>query len=84
VIDQFDESATATMNEWTRLKARNGQAKLICIDIQPYGSTQAKDRKDILNVGGFTDAVFDTMARFANGTARDWTQVVNEVEIGMN
>jgi 60 kDa SS-A/Ro ribonucleoprotein len=32
----------------------------------------------------FTDAVFDTMARFANGEARDWVEVVNEVEIEMN
>lgn len=84
-LDPSRRGATATMNEWTRLKARNPGAKLICIDIQPYGSTQAPDskgsRKDIMNVGGFTDAVFDTMARFANGTARDWVEVVNEVEV---
>ena len=74
--------ATETMKEWNRLKARNPGAKLICIDIQPYGSTQAKDdRKDIMNVGGFTDAVFDAMARFANNEARDWVEIVNEVEL---
>ncbi|MXP29111.1 RNA-binding protein [Porphyrobacter algicida] len=73
--------ASATMKEWNKLKARNPGAKLICIDIQPYGSTQAKDRKDIMNVGGFTDAVFDAMARFANGDAKDWVEIVNEVEI---
>lgn len=72
---------SATMKEWNKLKARNPGAKLICIDIQPYGSTQANDRKDIMNVGGFTDAVFDAMARFANGQARDWVEIVNEVEI---
>ena len=69
------------MKEWNRLKARNPGAKLICIDIQPYGSTQAKTRKDIMNVGGFTDAVFDAMARFANGEAKDWVEIVNEVEV---
>jgi 60 kDa SS-A/Ro ribonucleoprotein len=73
--------ASATMKEWNKLKARNPGAKLICIDIQPYGSTQAKDRKDIMNVGGFTDAVFDAMARFANGDAKDWVEIVNEVEV---
>jgi 60 kDa SS-A/Ro ribonucleoprotein len=73
--------ASATMKEWTKLKARNPGAKLICIDIQPYGSTQAKDRKDIMNVGGFTDAVFEAMVRFANGDARDWVEIVNEVEV---
>ena len=73
------------MNEWTRLKGRNPAAKLICIDIQPYGTTQAPDskggRKDIMNVGGFTDAVFDAMARFASGETRDWVEIVNETEV---
>jgi 60 kDa SS-A/Ro ribonucleoprotein len=73
--------ATATMDEWNKLKARNPGAKLICIDIQPYGSTQAKDRKDIMNVGGFTDAVFDAMARFASGQSRDWVEIVQNTEV---
>lgn len=73
--------ATATMNEWNKLKARNPGAKLICIDIQPYGSTQAKGRKDIMNVGGFTDAVFDAMARFASGQSRDWVEIVQNMEV---
>lgn len=73
--------ATATMEEWNRLKARNPGAKLICIDIQPYGTTQAVDRADIMNVGGFTDAVFDAMARFARGEARDWVEIVKKTEV---
>lgn len=80
-IDANYYGPTAVMDQWTKLKARNPSAKLICIDIQPYGSTQAKDRKDIMNVGGFTDAVFGAMARFANGEASDWTQIVDEVEL---
>lgn len=80
-IDPTRRGATATMNEWNRLKARNRGAKLICIDIQSYGTTQAKDRKDIMNVGGFTDAVFDAMARFAAGKTRDWVEIVNETEV---
>jgi 60 kDa SS-A/Ro ribonucleoprotein len=80
-VDPSRRGATATMNEWTRLKARNPGAKLICIDIQPYGTTQAKSRKDIMNVGGFTDAVFDAMARFASGETRDWVEIVNQVEV---
>ncbi len=75
------ETATTTMSEWNKLKARNPGAKLICIDIQPYGTTQAKSREDIMNVGGFTDAVFDAMARFAKGETRDWVEIVNQVEV---
>jgi 60 kDa SS-A/Ro ribonucleoprotein len=59
--------ATAMMAEWTKLKARNRAAKLVCIDIQPYGTTQAAEREDVLNIGGFSDAVFDQIADFAAG-----------------
>lgn len=80
-VDAKRHGATATMNEWNKLKARNPGARLICIDIQPYGSTQAKDRADIMNVGGFTDAVFDAMARFASGQSRDWVEIVSKTEV---
>lgn len=80
-VDPSRRGATATMAEWSKLKARNKDAKLICIDIQPYGTTQAKDGKDIMNVGGFTDAVFDAMARFAKGETRDWVSIVNATEV---
>ncbi len=80
-VDPSRAGATATMAEWNRLKARNPGAKLICIDIQPYGSTQARDRADIMNVGGFTDATFDAMARFASGQVRDWVGIVQQTEV---
>lgn len=80
-FDQAQQGATATMAEWNKLKARNPGAKLICIDIQPYGTTQAKSRPDILNVGGFSDAVFDVMARFAAGETRDWVSIINQMEV---
>jgi 60 kDa SS-A/Ro ribonucleoprotein len=58
---------TAMMAEWTKLKARKRAAKLVCIDIQPYGTSQAAEREDVLNIGGFSDAVFDQIAAFATG-----------------
>ncbi len=72
---------TATMREWNAIKRRNPRAKLVCVDIQPHGTTQASGRPEILNVGGFSDAVFDTIARFASGDARDWVSIVNETEV---
>ena len=38
-----------------------------CIDIQPYGTVQARERDDILNVGGFSDPVFGVISEFAGG-----------------
>ncbi len=60
-------TGTGMMREWAKLKARNPGAKLVCIDIQPFGTTQALERADVLNVGGFSDAVFDVIAGFAAG-----------------
>ena len=58
---------TAMMQEWETISRRNPKAKLVCIDIAPYRTTQAQTRTDVLNVGGFSDAVFDQIAAFADG-----------------
>ncbi len=74
---------TATMVEWSRFKVRSPDARLVCIDLQPYGTTQAKERKDILNVGGFSDQVFERIAEFADGrlAGEHWVAVIESVEI---
>ncbi|WP_373741873.1 RNA-binding protein [Neisseria sp.] len=58
-------SKTSLMKEWDTLKRRNPQAKLVCIDIQPYTTAQAQNRSDILNIGGFSDSVFTLIGAFA-------------------
>ena len=77
-------SATATMREWSNFRHRNPGAKMVCIDIQPYGTVQAKEREDILNIGGFSDQVFEVIAEFANGglNANHWIGVIDEYQIG--
>jgi 60 kDa SS-A/Ro ribonucleoprotein len=60
--------ATATLREWQTFQKRNPGAKLVCIDLQPYGTTQAPERQDILNVGGFSDRVFEVVRAFTDAT----------------
>ena len=74
---------TATMQEWNKFKARNPNAKMVCIDIAPYASTMAHDRDDILNVGGFSDQVFDVISRFEElGNNKDlWIQAIESIQI---
>ena len=81
---RFGGSATATMYEWANFRSRNPKARMICIDIQPYGTVQAKERPDILNVGGFSDQVFELIAEFANGNlnADHWIGVIEKYELG--
>ncbi len=60
-------SATETMNQWLAFKRRSPKAKMICIDIQPNETTQAKERDDIINVAGFSDQVFKLIAAAGRG-----------------
>lgn len=82
-LDSQRRGATETMKQWERIKQRNRAAKLICIDLQPYGTTQAQERADILNVGGFGDAVFDVVAQFAAGSfgAGHWVEAIESVAL---
>jgi len=75
-------SGTETMKQWNEFRSRNKDAKLVCIDIQPFAHTQANDRTDILNVGGFSDQVFTLVSEFANGTLDDghWVSVIEKVK----
>ncbi len=66
-VDASKAPSTAMMREWEVFRSRNPKARLVCIDIQPYGTTQAFEREEILNVGGFSDAVFDLVAEHAAG-----------------
>ena len=82
-VDAVRHQDTGTMREWAELKARNPRAKLVCIDVQPYGTAQAPDRDDILNVGGFSDTVFDVIAAFAKDelNADHWVGEIEKVRI---
>ncbi len=74
---------TAMMSEWEAIKRRNPKAKLVCIDIAPYGTTQAQTRADVLNVGGFSDAVFEQIAAFAEGRTgpEHWVGEIEKIDV---
>ena len=44
---------------------------------------QAKDRDDILNIGGFSDTVFDLIGLFATNThhPRHWVQTIEAINL---
>lgn len=74
---------TATMRAWSKVKRLNPEAKLVCIDIQPYATTQAAERADILNVGGFSDAVFEMIHAFAENRlgADHWIGEIEKIKL---
>jgi len=66
-VDQGRGRGTALLAEWSEFRQRNPKARLVCLDIQPNQTTQAAERADILNIGGFTDRVFEVIAAFTSG-----------------
>lgn len=73
---------TAVMQEWEKFKSRNPNAKMICIDLTPNVTTQAVDREDILNCGGFSDSVFDVIHAFSKSKgSKHWVEVINKIKL---
>jgi 60 kDa SS-A/Ro ribonucleoprotein len=74
--------ATAMMATWQKLKVHNTDAKLVAIDIQPYRTSQVPDRPDILNVGGFSDRVFDVIGAFLReGSPEHWVRTIEAIDL---
>ncbi len=80
---QWGGGGTAMLREWNALKQRNPRARLVCLDVQPYRTSQVTDGEDILNVGGFSDRVFDVIARFAEHglDSNHWVGEIERVEL---
>jgi 60 kDa SS-A/Ro ribonucleoprotein len=66
-VDQGGARGTQLMVEWAAFRQRNPKARLVCLDIQPSQTTQAAERVDILNIGGFSDQAFEVISSFASG-----------------
>jgi len=82
-VDARRGIGTALMVEWEKFRRRNPNAKLVCVDIHPYVTTQSVERADILNVGGFSDQVFELIAQFASEKlhADHWVGLIEQVAI---
>lgn len=74
-------SGTTTAAEWEIFRKRNPKAKLVCIDIQPYGDTQVPDGLSVLNVGGFSDSVFKVIGDFHESGNTDFVKTVNALKL---
>ena len=81
--DTRQGGATATMREWAQIKARNPNARLVCIDLQPVATAQTVESADVLHVGGFSDAVFELIAVFAaqGGDSARWAERIGSIAL---
>ncbi|OYU47547.1 MAG: RNA-binding protein [Rhizobiales bacterium PAR1] len=81
--NRYTHSGTGMMQNWEKLKAWNPDAKLVCIDISPSTTTQVVERADVLNIGGFSDAVFEMIAAFVKGelSPEHWVGEIEKIAL---
>ena len=70
----------ATQHQPTALAAVSSP-KLINIDLQPYQTVQACERADILNIGGFSDSVFNVISAFLADNNQRFVAEVEAIEL---
>ena len=64
-----------------KLAGKDANPKLFCIDLQPYQTVQACERADILNIGGFGDAVFNVISAFLADNNQRFVAEVEAIEL---
>lgn len=77
------QGATGMMAGFTELKKRSPNAKMVLLDITPNGTTQGHERADIMNIGGFSDTVFEVVSAFSKGgtDAKTLVDTIKAIEL---
>ncbi len=89
VFGYGQNGSTGVMTEWQEFVKNQVRLhgsdeigpRLVCIDLQPYTTSQAPERSDILNIGGFSDAVFDVVAAFLKNDADRFVTEIEAIDI---
>ena len=80
--------STGVMTAWEafvanqrKLAGKEANPKLVCIDLQSYQTVQACDRADIMNIGGFSDSVFNVISAFLADNNQRFVAEVEAIEL---
>jgi len=80
--------STAVMTAWEafvtnqrKLAGKEASPKLVNIDLQPYQTVQACERADIMNIAGFSDAVFNVISAFHADNNQRFVAEVEAIEL---
>jgi 60 kDa SS-A/Ro ribonucleoprotein len=64
-----------------KLAGKEVNPKLVNIDLQPYQTVQACERADIMNIGGFSDSVFNVISAFLADNNQRFVAEVEAIEL---
>ena len=80
--------STGVMTAWEafvtnhrNLVSKDANPKLVCIDLQPHQTVQACERADIMNISGFSDAVFNVISGFLADNNQRFVAEVEAIEL---
>jgi len=81
--------STGVMTQWQAFTANQKRLhgsdwagpRLVCINLQAYATVQAPERTDILNIGGFSDAVFTVVSSFLGDEPERFVGEVEAIEL---
>lgn len=79
----YGGEGTVSAEAWAEYKSRNPKAKLVCINLQAADHCQVANNTDVLNIGGFSDTVWDVIKSFVEGrpSADHWVSVIEAVNL---
>lgn len=87
-IGSGHEGSTGVLTAWNEFVRRQaalgnrfGTPRLVCLDLAPNTTTQAPERDEILNLGGFSDAVFGVISGFFRGGESRFVAEVEAVSL---
>jgi 60 kDa SS-A/Ro ribonucleoprotein len=79
---------TAVMTAWDNFRAnqrklvgKKADPKLVCIDLQPYQTVQACERREIMNIAGFSDSVFNVISGFIENDNARFVAEIEAIEL---
>lgn len=76
----FSGGQAGAQRAWEHIHRKNPGSKLVNIDIQPYYTTQTPDESNaVLNIGGFSDTIWNVIDNFFNsGNDIDFVSVIED------
>jgi 60 kDa SS-A/Ro ribonucleoprotein len=88
-ISSGRHGSTAVMEQWQQFVANQVRLheskyagpKLVCIDLQPHETVQSPDRSDLLNIGGFSDVVFNVVSAFLGDEAARFVAEIDAIAL---
>lgn len=74
---------TVSAAAWAEYKGRNPKAKLVCINLAAGDTCQVANNKDVLNIGGFSDSLWEVIKSFVEGmpSADHWVKTIEDIKL---